>query len=531
MRVVGAVSEYKVAGDEVLVHASGCTLRMIVLEEDVIRVQVLRGDHYACPVKKTWMVSPGGGTAPYEGRPKDSRDGFAMPKVSVNVEERILVVASSRLRAQVALDAGPISLSWEWRDVAADSWRPLFADRRTGAYYFGRRDERLAHHITRRRGDRFYGLGEKSGALDKSGRRYRMDCLDAMGYDAETSDPLYKFWPFYIAKPAPAANATDAERTTGAYGVFYDNLASCSFDLGCTFDNYHGLFSSYEASCGELDYYVILGPKVAQVTRRFAWLCGGHCLPPAWSLGYSGSTMTYTDAPNAQERMNDFVQLCGKHDVPCSSFQMSSGYTSIRGKRYVFTWNRSKFPQPELLARSYAAAGLRLAANVKPCLLVDHPMYEACAASGLFLRDSAPPNGQRRPDHDTPSWSAAAKPETSMFWDALGSHLDFTNPATAAWWRAQVTEKLLAVGIGSTWNDNNEWHVEDESAWCFGFGAPTPLRYLRPVHALLMVRCSHEAQVAHEPTLRPWLISRSAMPGTQRYAQSADLFLSVHADG
>ena len=88
-------------------------------------------------------------------------------------------------------------------------------------------------------------LGEKSGALDRAGRRFRMDCVDAMGYDAEKSDPLYKFWPFYVAKPAPPADA--AHESTAAYGVFYDSMASCSFDMGCTFDNYHGLFSSYES--------------------------------------------------------------------------------------------------------------------------------------------------------------------------------------------------------------------------------------------------------------------------------------------
>ena len=33
----------------------------------------------------------------------------------------------------------------------------------------------------------------------------------------------------------------------GAHGVFYDNLAIGEVDLGCTIDNYHGLFRSYRA--------------------------------------------------------------------------------------------------------------------------------------------------------------------------------------------------------------------------------------------------------------------------------------------
>ena len=59
--------------------------------------------------------------------------------------------------------------------------------------------------------------------------------------------------------------------------------------------------------------------------------------------------------------------------------QLSSGYTSIGSKRYVFHWNEQKFPSPCALARTFRERGLRLAANVKPCLLKDHPQYETLA--------------------------------------------------------------------------------------------------------------------------------------------------------
>ena len=93
-----------------------------------------------------------------------------------------------------------------------------------------------------------------------------------------------------------------------------------------------------------------------------------------------------------------------------------------------------------------------------------------------------------------------------------------------------MTEKLLALGIESTWNDNNEYNVDDECAICHGFGRPMALKLIRPVQAMLMVRASLEAQQAHKPKERPWLISRSGMPGTQRYAQtwSGDNYTSWH---
>ena len=511
MRVVGeATLASTSAHGAVLDVAGGHRLVITALEEDMIRVRLDR--LAARSLTRTWMVSPGDiGSSPCEGRDKEAVDGFSMPAASVEViqADSVLQVSTSRLRVIVPLGVSPLALRWEWKDLAkGGEWAPLMQDRRTGAYYFGRHDARLSHHVKRGRGDRFFGLGEKSGGVDKAGRRYRMDCHDALGYDAELSDPLYKFWPFYIAKPADLSSA--------AYGLLYDNHATCAMDLGGAFDNYHGYFASYEATCGDMDYTVILGPAVLQVTRRFAWLIGGTAMPPLWSLGYSGSTMSYTDAPNAQEQMAQFLRLCSTHRIPCSSFQMSSGYTSIKGKRYVFNWNTAKFPDPKAFAASYAAAGIRLAANIKPCLLTDHPLYEHCEREGLFLLDSEE--------------AAGTRPETCMFWDAVGSHLDFTNPATAAWWSAQVKEKLLDVGIECTWNDNNEWHVDDECAICHGFGSPTELRLVRPVQSLLMVRSSHVAQAAHSPESRLWLISRSAMPGVQRYAQTwtGDNYTSWH---
>ena len=59
---------------------------------------------------------------------------------------------------------------------------------------------------------------------------------------------------------------------------------------------------------------------------------------------------------------------------------------------------------------------------------------------------------------------------------------------------------------------NIELIDSNECALCHGFGTPTALRLLRPVQALLMVRASLEAQLAHAPARRPWLISRSGMP-------------------
>ena len=128
-----------------------------------------------------------------------------------------------------------------------------------------------------------------------------MTNIDAMGYNARTTDPLYKHIPFYL---------TWKKQSKISFGLFYDTIADCTFDLGRELDNYHGLYRYFLADYGDLDYYFIAGETLADVVRRYTWLTGRPAFTPKWSLGYSGSTMTYTDLPNAQERMNDFLTGC-----------------------------------------------------------------------------------------------------------------------------------------------------------------------------------------------------------------------------
>lgn len=73
----------------------------------------------------------------------------------------------------------------------------------------------------------YYGLGEKSGALNLAGRRLRLERLDSMGYDAESSDPLYKFCPFFISL---------SRDNKSAYGIYYNNFSRSTIDLGQEID-------------------------------------------------------------------------------------------------------------------------------------------------------------------------------------------------------------------------------------------------------------------------------------------------------
>jgi alpha-glucosidase len=470
-----------------LTSDQGFSVDIFVLEPDIVRVLHTPPGGPTGP--RTWAIAPGAEDAPPLGRDRLDTDGFSHPAYTVETTPHRLVVATDRLRLTVGLDG----LFCAWEMMGAGGWRPIAQDRPTQAYNFGWWAGGVRHHLRRDPAERYFGLGEKSGALDRAGRRLRMSDTDALGYDARTSDPLYKHIPFYIT-----ANAESGL----AFGLFYDTYADCAFDFGAERSNYHGLYRGFEAEAGDLDYYVIAGPAVADVTRRFTWLTGRPALLPRWALGYSGSTMSYTDAPDAQARMAGFIEDCRRHDILCDSFHLSSGYTSIGARRYVFHWNPDKFPDPAAFAASYRAAGVRLIANIKPCLLDDHPLFGEARAKGLLIAD------------------AEGEPIWTQFWDGLGAYLDFTRPETAKWWRTKVTAELLDVGIEATWNDNNEFEVVSPAARAAMFGAATPAMAAKPLQTTLMLRASREAQKTHAPDRRPFLVSRSGGAGMQRYGQT-----------
>ncbi|MCK3229807.1 alpha-glucosidase, partial [Escherichia coli] len=88
---------------------------------------------------------------------------------------------------------------WSYRDEAGE-WQPLANDRPTSAYLANAHGDGVAHYLSRRKDERFYGLGEKAGDLQRTGKRYEMRNLDAMGYNAVSTDPLYKHIPFTITQ-------------------------------------------------------------------------------------------------------------------------------------------------------------------------------------------------------------------------------------------------------------------------------------------------------------------------------------------
>ena len=92
-------------------------------------------------------------------------------------------MATGALRLSVTLDG--FRMDWALPDGT------IFArDREMQPYFLGQKTHAFKHAMARAPGDRHYGLGDKTGPLDLTGRRLRCAMRDSLGFDPERGDPL-----------------------------------------------------------------------------------------------------------------------------------------------------------------------------------------------------------------------------------------------------------------------------------------------------------------------------------------------------
>ncbi|KAM3511899.1 hypothetical protein MY11210_004440 [Beauveria gryllotalpidicola] len=372
----------------------------------------------------------------------------------------------------------------------------------------------VAHYTRYNRGTLHVGLGEKAAPMDLSGRKFEMSATDSFGYDVYRTDPLYKNIPLLInATPSGCVATFSTTHTRGLYSI------------GSEMDGMWGRYKVFRQDYGGLEEYTIVGRTLKDIVRTYAELVGFPLLVPRWAFGYLSGGMKYSmlDDPPASEALLDLAHKMKQHDIPCSAYQMSSGYTVAEKPpktRNVFTWNRHRFADPQGWIREYHKLGMRLIANVKPYVLGSHPEYETLKAANAFFTD---------PETKQPAvarlWSAGGGESDE------GGHIDFTSEAGFQWWYNGV-KKLREEGIDCIWNDNNEYVVTDDNWECalnlLSLDVPTELQsrpqigiWGRNLHTELHGQASHDALVDADPENRPFVLTRSATAGTMRYACSS----------
>lgn len=338
-------------------------------------------------------------------------------------------------------------------------------------------------------GERFYGFGERTGALDKRGEVMTFWNTDAYvpehgGYPPD-ADPLYQSIPFFVAL-----------RDGSAYGVLLDNTHRLSFDMGATNPDTYVL----TAAGGVMDEWIVAGPSMREVSARYATLTGAATLPPKWSLGYHQSRWGYPDASTILAVADELRARELPADGVWLDIQHMDGFRS-------FTWDPATFGDPSALVAALDARGMKAVAIIDPGIKVDTSwdVYTTLRDDGLFLeQDGAPYVGQ--------------------VWPGDASFPDFSNPAMRDAW-GTFLPRIVDHGVRGLWIDMNEpsdfmgpGGTVPNDLVAAGDGASTTMAEMHNVYGHNEARATFDGMLAADPDRRPFVLSRAGYAGIQRYA-------------
>ena len=452
---VGAYVNHQVEGQQITINTDNASVRIIVYDHAVVRIRIA----------KNHEDFSGFSYAIVEG---------ALP---VNFElfeaENALEILTSAMKLVITKDKVRIS--------AFDIYGKLLTadDPAFGTSW-------LANEVTTYKilqpGERFIGLGEKTGDLDRRGKTYVNWNTDDFAY-ATDADPLYLSTPFFIG--------INEDRP---YGIFFDNSHKTTFNFGCSNER----FSYFQAEDGEMNYYIFASPSIAQILERYTWLTGRMELPPLWSIGFQQCRYSYYpdfEVLNAAKMFRD-------KEIPADVLYLDIHYMEAYK---VFTWHPERFPDPKTMVKKLKEMGFHVVVILDPGVKREdgYHAYEDGKEKDLFV---SYPDGTEYNGQVWPGWSAFP---------------DFTDESARIWWGEQM-KSITDMGIEGYWNDMNEpaaWgqHLPDLIEFSYE-GEGGTHKKSRNVYGMQMARSTVEGGKKQLNGKRPFVLTRAGYCGIQRYA-------------
>ena len=344
----------------------------------------------------------------------------------------------------------------------------------------------------------YYGLGQRMGPMRRDPGSYCNWTVDppSTGHHRGISS-MYQAHPYVML-----------HRPGLALGLFLNSSWFSRFDLGLEHEDEVVICTLG----GEADLYVLAAATPAELNRRLAELTGFPMRVPLWSLGFHQSRWGYREQTEIAELVNEFR----RRQIPLDVVHLDIDYMDDFRS---FSFHPERFPDPRALSKQVAVQGVRLVTIIDPGIRFDlHSPYEVArqgSAGGHFLRN-----------RDGSPFSAYCWPDAALF-------TDYARTEARHWWGEQQSF-LLDRGIAGVWIDMNE-PATFASPFSQGFSAQLPVPLGLPsgsgddltVHAEVHNLYGHQmAQATHQglqrlrPEETPWVLTRSAFVGTQKWAIS-----------
>ena len=331
--------------------------------------------------------------------------------------------------------------------------------------------------------EHIYGLGDKTGFLDKRGYAYEMWNSDIPDTHTDFFPSLYKSVPFFISM-----------RPHFTYGIFLDNTSKSYFDMGKEeAERYY-----FAADGGDLDYYFIAGETMRDILGAYTGLTGRTALPQKWTLGYHQSRWGYI----TEDDIMDVAEKMRQCRIPCDSIHFDIDYMDAFK---VFTWNRKNYKDPKKTLQKLTEMGYKPVTIIDPGVKKEdgYDVYEEGIKNGYF------------------AFSAENELYVNEVWPGDAVFPSFTNPKVRSWW-ADKQKFLIDMGVRGVWNDMNEpasfkGPLPDDVQFADEDDTVILHKDAHNIYGHCMAMATKDGWLKYDGR-RPFIITRAAYAGTQRYA-------------
>ncbi|WHQ37353.1 glycoside hydrolase family 31 protein [Spiroplasma sp. SV19] len=350
-------------------------------------------------------------------------------------------------------------------------------------------DDRLTIKVKTKPDVRYFGFGEKPGqVLNKKGTKTSNWATDIYAPHCEINQEMYTAINFSILNYHFNSNK----------GIFVDNPSRVFYDM--TNDNEFKIAVDQNS----LDLYFIGGLTIKDIITNYTNLTGKPFLPPKWALGHHQSRHTY-------QNENEFLKIIEnyhKFNLPLSAIYLDILYMD----RYrVFTFDQERFPNIKKIIAQLIDKKINTVPIVDPGIAIaeDNQVYnDGCKKDMFVYRDKT------RTEY-----------ETGEVWPGNCVFPDLFNPKVQKWW-GELHKFYTDLGITGIWNDMNEPAVFNAAKTISGDAVhqtTTGLQLHKEVHNkygfYTSVATYHGLKtLLAKANLRPFLITRSAYAGSQKYA-------------
>ena len=458
---VGKVQRVEKLNDGVELTAGAAKVRITAFRDGIFRVRVAPNGTF--PKDSSWAVIE-------TPEPPAVKIDENQKEVRVTAGSVVAIVQKSPLLIDFADAAGTVlladepSLPMAWEGPQVHIWKKMPLE------------------------ENYYGLGDKAGPMNRRNRSFTNWNTDAFGWQ-ESTDPLYKTIPFFIGL-----------RKGLAYGLFFDNTYRSSFDFGKESENYF----SFGAQGGELNYYFIAGPDPKKIVEQYTALTGRPPLPPLWTLGYQQCRYSYY--PEA--RVREIAHLLREKKIPADTIYLDIDYQEGYAP---FTINRQYFPNFEKMVADLREQGFHL-------ILITDLHIKRNPGHGYAPYDSGMKEDVFVKNLDGSVYVGPVWPGESVF-------PDFTLTRVRDWWGA-LYKDFVGMGVAGFWNDMNEPSVfrQPEKTMPLDVvhrlddGTKMDHRAAHNMYGMENARATYDGIRKLQPDERPFVLTRAAYSGAQRYA-------------